>query len=304
LRHLLFLFALLNGCAAPLEVIPRDPARTELFDYDESSDDVVLVVHWEVEGVAAAHVARRFSNRRDDVDCRVAHHSISGSSSPTEDSLSRSGSPERALYEWHLCFVVDDVVYRGWRGFDPGPGSRLSLSCRIDARMAPGDEYACVVTDLRLNADNYAEYALACAGEEECERFEDARTQLIWKQQPPLDRTERLAIAAAVIRDHFRTDSYRGADGWPYFVAVDGEDPPEDCLRSLPKTATFLPGGRFEEGKATRLDVGGYRRLFDGSVEVLYSFYCGSRCAASHTAIVRKDADGWRVLHTVRDWIS
>jgi hypothetical protein len=52
------------------------------------------------------------------------------------------------------------------------------------------------------------------------------------------------------------------------------------------------------------LSVGIPTRRPDGDYEVTFGFLCGSVCASQHTAILRYDASGWRVLSSEMNWIS
>lgn len=71
-----------------------------------------------------------------DVECKSTDYSSDISVKPgstyTEHlHFSRQGSPSVALYQWNICFVIHGVTYKAWRGFDPGPGATLTLSCMI-----------------------------------------------------------------------------------------------------------------------------------------------------------------------------
>ncbi len=98
----------------------------------------------------------------------------------------RQGSPSIALYEWHLCFTIDDVLYKAWRGFDPGPGSTLKVECFISTsqmQQKDTDTYLCQLAGVVPNPGLYGEYAAVCeeAGSH-CKGFETREELLLWER--------------------------------------------------------------------------------------------------------------------------
>lgn len=121
----------------------------------------------------------RISNSSDDTRCEkgfIYMHSSVSAAEPSNEAFgfNRKSSPNIALYEWHMCFIVDGVTYKGWRGYDPGPNTSLRVSCFIPQELLSthNDRYLCK-TEETLHADaDYSEYALHCWSKEACRRFE------------------------------------------------------------------------------------------------------------------------------------
>ncbi len=119
----------------------------------------------------------RLSNRTDDTQCHggsINHQKLSANKKITEEfDFSRQGSPAVALYEWHLCFEIDNKTYKGWRGFDSGNNTQLVVDCNIDIEdlKQPSDLYLCETQTVSFNKDNHNEYAQFCV-RESCKSFE------------------------------------------------------------------------------------------------------------------------------------
>lgn len=85
-----------------------------------------------------------------------------------------------------------------------------------------------------------------------------------------------------------------------------------EAIRSLRDLGrTILPGSRWSSpanpghiGSEMSMGVGLPRRRADGDYEVDYGFWCGTLCASSHTAVLRHDARGWRVVSSHMTSIS
>jgi hypothetical protein len=112
-------------------------------------------------------------------------------------------------------------------------------------------------------------------------------------------------------------DGYLRENRMPLYVSMgwpDGGrqlDLSTDAIRSLADTGLQLfPGSAWPTGKAPpdltmmRMGVGLPMHRPDGDYDVEYGFWCGSLCASSHTAVLRHDARGWRVLKSHMDAIS
>ena len=119
----------------------------------------------------------RLSNRTDDTQCHggsTNFQKLSADKKITKEfDFSRQGSPAVALYEWHLCFEIDNKTYKGWRGFDPGNNTQLVVDCNINIEdlKQTSDLYLCETQTVSVDKDNYNEYAQFCV-RESCKRFE------------------------------------------------------------------------------------------------------------------------------------
>ena len=125
----------------------------------------------------------KFSNIADDVFCKHARrwgviNVKRGTPDESTFNFSQKGSPNVALYEWHLCFEYRGVTYRGWRGFDPGVESKLSVECTINVEQLKArrtELYFCQTAKVGHDQHLYSEYAQYCWSEDKCKRFETER---------------------------------------------------------------------------------------------------------------------------------
>ena len=124
---------------------------------------------------------------------------------------------------------------------------------------------------------------------------------------------DAFAAAEALLRHDAVTDHtyLRGNSKHPCFVSVAGADLPAEALARLRDTGLkFLPGSAWmpEEGKRVGHDmhvtISEPELLSDGTFRVNYSFYCGTLCRSTSTAILRRDASGWHVASTQLKTIS
>jgi hypothetical protein len=297
------------ACMSPIDHRePAEPAaesEAKLREFDEedrtgSASDL----RYTFELIGADEADEIWSKRVDDVDC--GHFDLYGwvrNGRTEQHRFSRRGSPERALYEWHLCFRIGDRTYRGWRGFDPGKGSQIELACRVDAREPPPDTYVCKTTQLEVSPENYGDVAYACREGEICRRFESESDYLAWKALPILTREEKIAATVALIRHELAREGFFGDET---YVRMGEEDLPRDVAKSLSK-----PGHRFhpasEQGgeHGMWMSVANFLRKPDGTMQIDYGYYCGALCAGDSTAILKKNAAGeWEVVSTVVHWVS
>jgi hypothetical protein len=124
------------------------------------------------------------------------------------------------------------------------------------------------------------------------------------KRPSELSDADRLAIAAALIRHDLEHASYLRSNRTRVFVSIDGNDPPEAWLRSLPDAVPFSAGTEFELGKGMRMSIGGFHPMSDGTVHVEYGFFCGELCEGSQTAWVERRGDRWHVIRTQLNSVS
>lgn len=267
------------------------------------------------------------SNRVDDVDC--AHYQSTASFPVTGGetirrmlNFSRQGAPTRALYEWHICFGVGDVTYRAWRGFDPGPGTDLAISCVVDqARIDRADraKYLCTTDKVTQNPDNHAEYAFHCWGADSCKRFETRAALEAWTGLNPLSREALLEIAGAVLTHQFsdaaeaaeaaeRPENSANGNPSDYYISVGGEDPPRAWLKKFSTDhLTFHPASAFKAGgrEATmQMWIRTFEQTDDGVAQGGFETYCGPLCASAHKVIVEKSDDAWKVKSVELEWVS
>lgn len=201
--------------------------------------------------------------------------------------------------------MLDGVNYIGWRGYDPGPGSKLSVACRIEIGKTPNDIYACTVEELTIDRRNYSEHRISCDVEGLCRTFDTSADYTTWKKTP-LTPADRIAIGLAILNHELNTgSSYMRSNLMDYFVSIDGKDIMPPMVSAFGKTPVrLLAGSKFSEGKGMRLSIGGFQRGFDGSVKASFSYYCGDLCASAHEAMLVQSRGKWTVVHSEMLWIS
>jgi hypothetical protein len=167
----------------------------------------------------ALAVQYRLSRTPNDYDCKLAqgtHWTISNeftldAVAPKRINIglfgfSRQFLPAIATYEWHICFVVGNTLYRAWHGYDPGPGGGLSIDCFIDKSVLQSKDttqYLCSRADVALNPANYTEYGIYCepANPNACRRFGTKEEYDGWLElQNPLGTEDQDQIAEAVVK--------------------------------------------------------------------------------------------------------
>ena len=163
------------------------------------------------------------SNFKDDTLCKKASQygfATIDRNTPYVDyfGFTQKGSPNIALYEWHLCFEHNGVMYKGWRGFDPGPDGELRVECVIDEVQLERKEpmvYMCNVMELLHNEKLFSEYAEYCWSKDVCKRFEtEEEYQLFLSRNPDNVAYERLnpslEVREAIIELEYIEDAKAG----------------------------------------------------------------------------------------------
>jgi hypothetical protein len=259
----------------------------------------------------------RQSNSVDDVECERGFISSSflvapGKTKKRPLNLSRQGSPTRALYEWHICFVIDDVVYRAWRGFDPGPNTDLEVSCFIDEEQIARQDtskYLCRTVRATQYPGNHSEYAIHCWEADKCKSFDTKGEFDKWMSLNPLSRDEYLQIAAAILGERQLKEAGSLAEPADYYLSLEGEDLPAKFLEKYSSDKLRLhPGSEFkkdaQKNRGTLISIGRFEQIEKGVARGSMSFYCGPLCASGHTVIVEKVKGAWTFKSSREDWIS
>jgi hypothetical protein len=136
-----------------------------------------------------------------------------------------------------------------------------------------------------------------------------------WGHAYCLQADDAFAMAEALIRHDLtiqHTYLSENAKDFRFFASVQGIDFPDVLIGRLRDTGlAFLPGSTWKApgsgttvGNDMRMTIGEPTRRSVGTFEVIYSFYCGTRCASGNTAIMRRDASGWHVVESRLDRIS
>lgn len=190
-RFVLIVVAFCQSCSAT----PTVEGEPKLPHYDTggfTADLQTLVL--ETDSPTPVPIEFYISNTVDDTLCTKKRRSYSRFTiEPNQPkvrhlNLSRKGSPSRALYEWHVCFEIDGKRYRGWRGFDPGPGASLEISCNLDSQQISAgnaDVYFCHTMNVTHNGKNYADFAQHCWRGDVCRRFESESDYSLFLKRGP-----------------------------------------------------------------------------------------------------------------------
>lgn len=125
---------------------------------------------------------------------------------------------------------------------------------------------------------------------------------------------QAFAAAEALLRHDASSDhTYLHANcaHHPCFVSVAGVDLPSPALARLRDTGMiFLPGSEWKQepgkhvGHDMHVSIGEPQPQPDGSFLINYSFYCGTLCHSTNTAVLKRDASGWHVMTTRLETIS
>jgi hypothetical protein len=173
----LIMCLLLVSCAT----VPTPPnGRPIHYDSRSFSDEDDHTYSIETNSQEPVDFKVRISNIAGDTDCEKGY--IYGQDSvsinaPTERrfGFGRKGSPNIALYEWHMCFIKNAITYKAWRGFDPGANTALKVKCFIPTEQLVAqatDKYLCQTEKVIHSDDGYTEFAQYCWSKDTCRRFE------------------------------------------------------------------------------------------------------------------------------------
>ncbi len=316
------LLAIMAVAAGPAQAAGAEPKleKPPTFDILSTGDDSLQIMVMR-SNFNIGEVEYRKSKMAGDVDCERAI-SFSrfflnlGQGRKRELNFSRQGSPSRGLYEWHICFVIDGVTYRGWRGYDPGPGTELEINCFIDKVQIDARDrslYLCRTIKLTQNAANHGEYSIECQAPGVCRSFESEAEAVKWVNAGSLSPDELLEIAAAILKYQILLETNNAGPLVNYYLAIEGQDPPAAFLEGLsnPKQR-FHPGSGFDAAiKAKKggfagmhLAIGGFALNAPGLAEGKFNTYCGPLCASGSTVTMEKIEGVWTVIEIVGDWIS
>lgn len=125
-------------------------------------------------------------------------------------------------------------------------------------------------------------------------------------------------VMIAVIRHQLGPGGYLASDRMPLYVSLKSPkdegmiDLSPESIRSLGDTGLqLLPGSAWKMpqsgtrvGTTMNMGVGTPTRRPDGDYDITFGFWCGGLCASSHTAVLRHDASGWKVISSVMNSIS
>jgi len=277
---------------------------------DYSANEKAQWLDVTTDSVLPINIRYRMSRTPDDFNCEKAqgteltlidNFSVSGDK-PHRINLAfgRQWKPGKAIYEWHVCFLIGDTVYRAWRGYDPGPGATLNIQCSISTeqlRLHDTDHYLCPNADVTTNPDNYSEYAVHCS-DNGCLHFKNKSDYDGWHRFNPLPESEQDQIAKAVLLYSTTHPTYLGqnAADFNFYLSVRGHDPSEAFLKAFARTKLhLLPGSQYQAGHGMRVYIGTFVATSLDNASGGMAAYCGPICAGSEAYTMKKTGNAWNV---------
>jgi hypothetical protein len=279
-----------------------------------SDEDQWITVH--TDSPTPLQIRYRMSRTPDDFNCEQAqrneltmmdHFAVSTETLWHEKvDFARQWRPGNALYEWHICFLVDGTVYRGWRGFDPGPGAKLNIQCTLtmaQLRAHDADRYVCATFSI-TPAPVKDEYALYCEAKN-CLHFPTQAEYDAWHKFNPLPPPDQDAIAAAVLTYSTTNATYLGQNSsFPFYISIRGRDASPSLLKTLNKAGWHAFPGSADRKAGMQVGVGFFIADAADSAHGVVGAYCGPTCAGSESFTVRKTGGVWRVTAHQMRWVS
>lgn len=209
----------------------------------------------------------------------------------------RQQKPGTALYEWHVCFLIDGTVYRAWQGYDPGPGATLKIDCEIDTDQLKAkntDLYLCPDVELKANRDDYREYAMHCDGKA-CRRFESREDYVAWHRFNPLPDTVQDAMAVAVLDYESAHTSFLSQKGGGICLSVRDADPTPALLAAAAGSGFQIqPASQCSGG--LKVSLGNFTATAANSAQAVLQTRCGPDCGARESYTLKKTGKDWKVV--------
>lgn len=304
-RYWFFLALLVAGMSLPMGVIGAPQERDTVAI--GVREDQRIVVSTDSDEIVEIDV--KLSRAANDVVCEhplsyTGYDVSRDKPADHEFQFPRQGSPSIALYEWHLCFTIGDVLYKAWRGFDPGPGSTLRVECFISTsqlQQKDTDTYLCQLAGVVSNPGLYGEYAAVCeeAGSH-CKGFETREDLVLW---------ERVHSDAGLLDDLtysvLEYDISRTGTSQPLYLTIAGKNPSEEQIERLKHLGLkVLNGSDWKQGKGASYSIGNVIPLSESKVKLQVSTYCGPTCASWNTVILELRDGVWEVTSFELDSIS
>lgn len=307
--------ASLVACQSTASVKEEDSLKYDLMSMSDTGEYTYEI---ETHSRSKIRFDMRMSNAAHDVSCKKSTTYSSGSVSSNAPqtrtfSFSQMGSPRVALYEWHLCFEIGGVTYKGWRGFDPGPNSTLKVTCefrteQIEARNT--ERYLCDLSTVSPNMNNYREYAQRCdSGTGRCRKFESAEEMALWdslNSDPDLIENLVAAYFQYEPEDGLPVDEeYSSADVPPSFLGIEGDDPSDSMISRLKEAGLNVrPMSEWKLGNGTKISFNDFRPTSGNSLSFRVDHYCGPLCAGGKEVTATREGGVWKIVSIQLDWIS
>jgi hypothetical protein len=253
----------------------------------------------------------RISNRANDINCKKGHiyssfEIIKGKKIKRDFNFSRKASPNIALYEWNMCFIIKGVTYKAWRGFDPGPNTTLNVDCFINQDQIKSKNtnlYLCKAQTIKHNQNNYTEYAVLCSGNDKCRYFDTKKELDLWNavsKDPSLLEN----VAYSVLK--YELSKGNDLDGEILFVNIAGKDPSKRFLSYFNTSSKLVikKGSEWKQGKGVSYSIHNIIPINEKKLEVTISTYCGDLCASNIIITLEYIKGEWQVVSSQLNWIS
>jgi hypothetical protein len=212
----------------------------------------------------------------------------------------RQYQPGIALYEWHVCFLINGTVYHAWQGYDPGPGATLKVTCEIDQdrlKTRETDRFLCPDVKLAANPRNFSEYALHCDGKA-CRRFATREDYDSWHRFNPLTEAVQDQITATVIDYESTHSTYISQNASTFCLSVRGEDPSPALMQALKGTQfQFAPVSQCHDKGGMQVGIGSFTATAADSADGVVGASCGPNCGGTELYTLRKVGNGWKVIN-------
>lgn len=278
--------------------------------FDFVAPDKTQWIEVTTDSVAPLAVRYRMSRTPDDVNCEKAQGTeltlldkftvSAGQAHRFNTRFGRQFKPANALYEWHVCFLIEGTVYRAWHGFDPGPGATLNIHCnitraQIDARDT--DRYLCPAVEMKPAAI-YSQFALHCTAPRNCKAFPDKASYDAWRRFNPLPDSEQDQMVLAVMSWEHDPKNYLGANkSFPMFLTVRGRDPSPSLLAAARTQGwNASPGSAYNpDERGMRVSISDVEAGAADQATLYVGAFCGRLCGGQESLTMKKSGDRWQV---------
>lgn len=255
------LFSLTAAASLPMPRSVQGDAMQVVFDTNADS--------WLAFRVHTSHAI-------DDTFCQFKHQSVEAWAHPDHEDglylgLIRANDFHRVLYEWHICLEVDGTMYRGWRGFDLGPDTTLTINCMVDTHKINAldeHQYFCQAQNAITQPANYNEAAEYCWQYDRCRRFESASSYQKFIESGVGDVASEVMIGPMVVQQKEVLYEDQNFDsGYPWGLSDSFLESQFSQLNGLAKTAV---SGNMWRGKHHDFEP----HIVQGDVVSYYSVNC------------------------------
>lgn len=215
-------------------------------------------------------------------------------------NFERSNEKFNALFEWHLCLKVKGKVYRGWRGFDPGPQAEMHVACFIDSKQIKArnrEKYLCQTEGVTPNIENHHDFARLCGVESggQCLSFENEETYLFWKS------IKNKKSFTEMLYEKILLHAKQEAEESPIlFLDINHQEPSAVFVQRQAKSGIQIKHvDQWSNGEGTKVSVFIEDVVSANEVRVHVSYYSGKLASGHMTYVMKKVAGAWKVSRQI-----